>query len=45
MRSAIERDVDLPAPGVVDAHVLQLRKNGEHARAGGARGIEELNPE
>jgi len=44
MRSAIERDVDLPAPGVVDAHVLQLRKRGEHAHAGGARGIEGAEP-
>jgi len=45
VRRTIERDVDFAAPGVVDAHVLQLRKHGEHARAGCARASKELNPE
>jgi hypothetical protein len=44
VRSAIERDVDVAPPGVVDAHVLQLREHGEHARAGCARGIERAEP-
>ena len=39
---AVERNVDVPAPGVVDAHPLELRKDAQHAGARGARSIEGL---
>ncbi len=44
MRGAIERNVDVPAPGVLDAHPLELRKHPQHPGAGGARRVEGAEP-
>lgn len=44
VRRTVERDIDFAAPGVLDPHVAQLRKHGEHARACGGGRIEGAQP-
>src|SRR5262249_9090589 len=42
VRRAVDRNVDVAAPGVVHAHPIELRKDAQHACTRGARSIEGL---